>query len=483
MLSGFLWKSNKSVYTEAEIKATILDMNSQPHDRKAQEKACVYISGLYERTELHKVLFKNGGAEALIAAMKNFPQVPQIQFSALWDLKYLAEDASQRDKLLQLGVIDLIIRAMNSYNEVVMIQQVGIEFLTIVAVSGQEKFCTTSEIFDTVKCAIQKHRGCTDLLYFAMYFLVPLMKIHGATRTFVHKGMLTLVIDIMKTTEGEVEIQGACLTLLATICKGPFIDAILNDADMETIAGTMKRFPQVQRVQAGVWEIIRKCSQSTRFEDIMVRNRTVEDLVEALTEYDQPDLLLYCLDTINILAHFKSVASKLQAARALEIVKNLLDEHPHSVKIQKQGSSFLMVMDSHLRDENLSIRRGEFDPNPSTFGRKSAPKESSKTITKKQPTAESDLENNKVERKVQAEAEKRQNKNAESKPELEKPFDHPTDDTSNGCVICMNAMASHAYIPCGHQCVCLECSTQFHSRCPVCNQDSQMIIKIWQYAA
>ena len=49
------------------------------------------------------------------------------------------------------------------------------------------------------------------------------------------------------------------------------------------------------------------------------------------------------------------------------------------------------------------------------------------------------------------------------------------------CVICWSSKKTHAFIPCGHMCVCDVCvaSIQDH-RCPICRMASQQIVKIFQ---
>jgi hypothetical protein len=49
------------------------------------------------------------------------------------------------------------------------------------------------------------------------------------------------------------------------------------------------------------------------------------------------------------------------------------------------------------------------------------------------------------------------------------------------CVICWSSKKTHAFIPCGHMCVCDGCvaSIQDH-RCPICRMASQQIVKIFQ---
>jgi hypothetical protein len=55
------------------------------------------------------------------------------------------------------------------------------------------------------------------------------------------------------------------------------------------------------------------------------------------------------------------------------------------------------------------------------------------------------------------------------------------------CVVCMVAPRSHVFIPCGHQCVCGECSTEMLRRgrgarvlCPVCRRASTSVMQIYE---
>lgn len=53
------------------------------------------------------------------------------------------------------------------------------------------------------------------------------------------------------------------------------------------------------------------------------------------------------------------------------------------------------------------------------------------------------------------------------------------------CVVCLDAPRTHAYVPCGHFCVCFSCAKQQaksaskYSSCPVCQQPSTRVMKIF----
>lgn len=50
----------------------------------------------------------------------------------------------------------------------------------------------------------------------------------------------------------------------------------------------------------------------------------------------------------------------------------------------------------------------------------------------------------------------------------------------NCCVICLTNINSHACIPCGHKCLCLDCSiNMIQQRCPICNLETTNIIQIF----
>ena len=64
-----------------------------------------------------------------------------------------------------------------------------------------------------------------------------------------------------------------------------------------------------------------------------------------------------------------------------------------------------------------------------------------------------------------------------SEPSLMDQHGSPTsakgDSIKDGeCIVCLNAEPSHVLIPCGHQCVCADCSeilmNELRPRCPVC---------------
>jgi hypothetical protein len=51
------------------------------------------------------------------------------------------------------------------------------------------------------------------------------------------------------------------------------------------------------------------------------------------------------------------------------------------------------------------------------------------------------------------------------------------------CVVCWSAKKTHAFVPCGHQCVCDKCAKTIqrgNSKCPLCQAVSERIIKIYQ---
>ena len=53
------------------------------------------------------------------------------------------------------------------------------------------------------------------------------------------------------------------------------------------------------------------------------------------------------------------------------------------------------------------------------------------------------------------------------------------------CVVCLEAPRTHAYVPCGHFCVCFSCAKQqltqrsIHASCPVCQQPCTKVMRIF----
>lgn len=55
--------------------------------------------------------------------------------------------------------------------------------------------------------------------------------------------------------------------------------------------------------------------------------------------------------------------------------------------------------------------------------------------------------------------------------------DNKKQDTE--CVVCMDDIVSHAFVPCGHLCLCLKCKDLIKETCPVCQDSFESIIKIY----
>jgi len=49
---------------------------------------------------------------------------------------------------------------------------------------------------------------------------------------------------------------------------------------------------------------------------------------------------------------------------------------------------------------------------------------------------------------------------------------------STYCVVCTSAESTHACIPCGHKVLCVNCTTDEITKCPICQLDILMIIRI-----
>lgn len=53
---------------------------------------------------------------------------------------------------------------------------------------------------------------------------------------------------------------------------------------------------------------------------------------------------------------------------------------------------------------------------------------------------------------------------------------------NDACSICLDNKRTHAYVPCGHQCVCEGCANSGDKqleKCPICRADKTSIIRIW----
>lgn len=58
---------------------------------------------------------------------------------------------------------------------------------------------------------------------------------------------------------------------------------------------------------------------------------------------------------------------------------------------------------------------------------------------------------------------------------LDEPIDYNVD-----CVVCLDTLATRAFLPCGHKCVCGICSSRFNgSSCPLCKTEIKRIVRIY----
>lgn len=56
----------------------------------------------------------------------------------------------------------------------------------------------------------------------------------------------------------------------------------------------------------------------------------------------------------------------------------------------------------------------------------------------------------------------------------------PQADHSDMCIVCLVTERRYAFIPCGHQVLCLECSvTITPKKCPVCNTHFTATLRVW----
>lgn len=54
-----------------------------------------------------------------------------------------------------------------------------------------------------------------------------------------------------------------------------------------------------------------------------------------------------------------------------------------------------------------------------------------------------------------------------------------SDEIQSICVCCLAAPPAFAFIPCGHKCICVECSKQKYKECPVCRSSFMTITQIF----
>lgn len=61
----------------------------------------------------------------------------------------------------------------------------------------------------------------------------------------------------------------------------------------------------------------------------------------------------------------------------------------------------------------------------------------------------------------------------------------PDQLNSDTCVICLSNKKEIVFYPCGHQCLCLDCSKRFqdqarHMICPICRNRIKDMIKVYK---
>ena len=53
------------------------------------------------------------------------------------------------------------------------------------------------------------------------------------------------------------------------------------------------------------------------------------------------------------------------------------------------------------------------------------------------------------------------------------------DGCAEECVICMEAAPTHAAVPCGHRCLCAQCSATLQPCCPICRCEATMFMRVY----
>ena len=61
-------------------------------------------------------------------------------------------------------------------------------------------------------------------------------------------------------------------------------------------------------------------------------------------------------------------------------------------------------------------------------------------------------------------------------PELPKPAS--TEPANTECAICLDDNAEYAAVPCGHRCLCADCSKTV-SQCPVCRTKMSAVLRVF----
>ena len=51
---------------------------------------------------------------------------------------------------------------------------------------------------------------------------------------------------------------------------------------------------------------------------------------------------------------------------------------------------------------------------------------------------------------------------------------------NNGCVVCLEQEATHAFIPCGHLCICSSCLELMDTKCPLCRRQMFCVTRIYK---
>lgn len=60
--------------------------------------------------------------------------------------------------------------------------------------------------------------------------------------------------------------------------------------------------------------------------------------------------------------------------------------------------------------------------------------------------------------------------------------DSASEESDNICVVCMTEPSVHAFIPCGHRCVCVGCSESImddDAKCPICRRPANVCTRIF----
>ncbi|XP_065181765.1 uncharacterized protein LOC135812313 [Sycon ciliatum] len=346
---------NDDVAEQADKKGAssrILNAISQNRDNtELLDSACRALGSLAMNHDLCMKLVRTGGIDLVLQLMTSHPDEEKIQECGCWALACFSSHDDAVSNVLERGGLQQVVTTMDSGYLSATVQEYGCRIIVNLSMpAGQEDVISKKEVMDVLIAAMDSYDNNVAVNEQATFALSKILATNERLQSeFVEAGGVKLTIDAMKHfPENEGVHENGILILGNIVMEDSARTTVLELEGLETILQTMKLDTCRENLIlqcVGCNTVGNLIAEDCQHKETVVKQGGLQAVIGAMKVFESNDELQECAcRVLAYLASSESLHSDLIESGSDSLVLLAMEKHTNNIDLLEAAIQALQML-------------------------------------------------------------------------------------------------------------------------------------------